>query len=633
MDPQQLETLNTFLSQVARDNLFQYLGLRLEATDDEARAAIKKRRSWAQGQQSNPKYRSEAIWVIKNISLIKQILLEERTTYVQQLRLEKHRSALRTLSVYILGAMAGGVLSNLAEKAIRERGVKLGLPETLINQQIERLLKDQNAHREGEGEGTPGDESGIEDSPVDLFDPETDPEEPIKPPPEPVANLDRFVDHYAVLGVEPEASTEQIEGAYRNRYRQAGRLDSPSRARMLYTELDAAWHHLRDPLRRTKYDRLRRHVKQGGDFKSPPPDTDFGDPYTSEAEDFITSEAPRLPDGLAQRTYQPGSGQGRVPKLEIDGPEELRLSVGRSPKKITLTVRNTGNGSMSGRIHADRPWVSSSPARLAPLLKEQVIELTIDPGEMSRQRGQCRVTVSTRTGGNRSVMLQVQRSGRILPYIIGGVTLVGAAVAIVPFIGDAPSTNLSGQGRLIVKIDPPVGEVYINDALINTQGALDTEAGFPLDTPFTVKIQADGFKEWFKTTTVASGKTVLLDAELELTDPMNFAPKNEWEEGGLNTGALQGEINEHSASFEHCFAGSNLGAPGYTAILDVQGYINQLGAVARVDFLDRNFDAPELDHCLRRQFRGLSLPLLNPRFDYATFTHTFHYTVPGGTPE
>ena len=44
--------------------------------------------------------------------------------------------------------------------------------------------------------------------------------------------------------------------------------------------------------------------------------------------------------------------------------------------------------------------------------------------------------------------------------------------------------------------------------------------------------------------------------------------------------------------------------------------------------MERNFDAPEIDHCLRRQFRGLSLPLLNPRFDYATFKHTFQYTVP-----
>ena len=109
---------------------------------------------------------------------------------------------------------------------------------------------------------------------------------------------------------------------------------------------------------------------------------------------------------------------------------------------------------------------------------------------------------------------------------------------------------------------------------------------------------------------------------------MNFIPKDEWKEGGLNSGALQQELNEHASSFEGCFEGANIGVPGYTAILEVQGYINQIGAIARVNFLERNFDAPEIDHCLRRQFRGLSLPLLNPRFDYATFDYTFNYTVP-----
>jgi hypothetical protein len=199
---------------------------------------------------------------------------------------------------------------------------------------------------------------------------------------------------------------------------------------------------------------------------------------------------------------------------------------------------------------------------------------------------------------------------------------------VTPFIKDIPTETAPGVGRLILTVDPPVGEVYIDETLINTQGSLNTEAGFPLNTPFTVKVQADGFAEWTQTTTVLAGNTVSLSAELELTDPMNFRPRDEWQEGGLNSGALQRELSEHAASFDGCFMGADVGAPGYTAILEVKGYINQLGAVARIDFLERNFDAPEIDHCLRRQFRGLSLPLLNPRFDYATFTYTLQHTVP-----
>lgn len=647
MDPQQIETLSTFLGQVDQENLFQYLGLSIDATDDEAHAAIKKRRSWAQGQQSNPKYRSEAIWYIKNISLLKQILLEDRAAYIHHLRLEKHRSALRTLSVYILGALAGGVLSSRAEGAIRERGEKLGLPSALVSQQIDRLLQDQGARRE-EGApapatplpmGTADPDAPTASDPNDLFEPETDPGVIKKSasgedegPPDSSGHAGGLIDLYAVLGVQSVATPKELEAAYRARYRQVGRMNSPPRARLLYAELDEAWKQLQDQQRRLQYDTERRRLLKSRGIKPSLNETEFGRTTPADLiEDGVTSEAPKLPDGLAKRTYKPGASKARAPKLEVDSPEEIKLSIGRSEHRLPLTVRNTGAGRMSGRVHADRPWITPTPARLDPLLKEQIIELVIDPGEMPRRRGQCRVTISTRTGGNRSVMLLVERSGRILPFLFVIGTLLVAGAAVFPFFSELPTEVSPGIGRLVLNVDPPVGEIYINDTLINTQGALDTEAGFPLNTPFEIKIQANGFAEWTETTTVPSEDTITLNAALELTDPMNFAPKDDWVQGGLNEDALQAELLAHEAALMSCFTSSEIGAPGYTASLKVQGYINQLGAIARVDFLARNFDAPEVDHCLRRQFRGLSLPLLSPRFDYATFEQTIRYTVP--TPQ
>lgn len=642
MDPQQLEILSTFLGQVDQENLFEYLGLSIDATDDEARAAIKKRRSWAQGQQSNPKYRSEAIWYIKNITLLKQILLEDRAAYVHHIRLVKHRSSLRTLSVYILGALAGGELSSRAEAAIRERGEKLGLPSALVSQQIDRLLEDQGAqreHSEAPLETAAPQPPTVPDMPADtnpddLFEPETDPGVSKQPSePEPVGPTGGFVDLYTVLGVPAVSTAPELEAAYHTRYRQVGQIDSPLRARMLYTELDAAWKHLQDPQRRSQYDvERRRQLHSSKPIEPSLNETEFG-PFKPARliEDGVTSDAPKLPDSLAKRTYKPGNAKTRAPKLEVDVPEEVKLSVGRSQYRLPLTIRNLGSGRMSGRVHADRPWVTALPGRLDPLLKEQSIELVIDPGEMPRKRGQCRVTISTRTGGNRSVMLVVERSGRVLPYFVVIATLLAAGAAVFPFYNELPVEVSSEVGRLLVNIDPPVGEIYINETLINTQGFLDTEAGFPLNTEFELTIQAKGFAEWRETAMVQSGNTTTLDVELELVDPMNFTPKDEWVQGGLNNGALQAELLEHETAMMRCFTKADIGAPGYTASLNIQGYINQLGAISRVDFNDRNFDAPEVDHCLRRQFRGLSLPLLSPRFDYATFEHTIRYTVP--TPQ
>ena len=620
MDPQQFESLSTFLSQVDKDNLFQYLDLKIEATDEVARAAIKKRRAWAQGQQSNPKYRTEAIWYIKNIALIKSVLIENRSAYIKMLRTEKHRIALRTLGVYILGAMAGGVLSRRAEDAIRARAAKLGLPEPLVTQQIDHLLKEQDAHREE----APTDSLSLSDFTVNepiapLETPPAEPQKPEEPEPtlSPAADAASTVDHYAVLRV--------AAGAYRKHYRQASQQEAPAQAKERQAELDKAWQTLRDPLRRTAYDRERRTQQIAVAHTA---DTTLSSPPAPDSiEDGVTSDAPRLPEGLAQRTYQPGQNT-RTPKLEVSGPSELTFSIGRVKHRHTLTIRNTGKGRMGGRVHADRSWVTPLPSSLDPNVKEQVVELLIDPAEMPRQRGQCRVTISTRSGGNRALMLQVQRSGRIFPLVLGGLLMVGSGIALAPFVLDSGGDHRTGVGRLIVDIDPPVGEIYINDTLISTQGVLDIEAGFPLNTQFTVSVQADGFADWFETTTVRDGNTVTLSADLELTDPMNFKPKREWKEGGLANDVLQQELSEHAAEFEECFAEASVGVPGYTAVLDVKGYINQLGAIARVDYLERNFDAPELDHCIRREFRGLSMPLLNPRFDYATFTHTFQYTVP-----
>ncbi|MDG1481581.1 MAG: hypothetical protein P8R54_18450 [Myxococcota bacterium] len=635
MDPQQLETLTTFLSQVDKDNLFQYLDLKIEATDEDVEAAIKKRRSWAQGQQSNPKYRTEAIWYIKNIAFIKGLLLNNRAAYIKRLRAEKNRIALRTLGVYILGAMAGGVLSRRAEDAIRTRATKLGLPEALVTQQVDHLLKEQGAHREdAKSEALSLSDFTVSDVTVSesiapVEDPPKEPQQPEGPEPtlSPPSESGSALDYYAVLGVASGASTQDLEAAYRSRYRQAARQGAPAQVQARCAELDKAWHALRDPLRRTTYDNERRKQQQRSGAALPD-DTAPTSPITADPiEDGVTSDAPRLPEGLAQRAYQPGT-HSRTPKLEVDGPTQLTFSIGRVKHRHTLTIRNTGQGRMSGRVHADRSWVTPLPSSLDPNIKEQVVELLIDPAEMPRQRGQCRVTISTRAGGNRALMLQVQRSGRIFPLVLGGLLVVGTGIAIAPFIIGSGGDHRTGAGRLILNVDPPVGEIYINDTLISTQGALDIEAGFPLNAPFTVNVQADGFADWFETTTVQDGKTVTLSAELELTDPMNFKPKREWKEGGLANDVLQQELNEHALEFEECFAEANVGAPGYTAILDVKGYINQLGSIARIDYLERNFDAPELDHCIRREFRALSMPLLNPRFDYATFTHTFHYMVP-----
>ena len=73
------------LATVGQPDLFRYYGLEPHATAAERDAAVKRRRLWAQGQQSNPKYRAEALFLIKNNALVRQLFVEEGETYRGQL--------------------------------------------------------------------------------------------------------------------------------------------------------------------------------------------------------------------------------------------------------------------------------------------------------------------------------------------------------------------------------------------------------------------------------------------------------------------------------------------------------------------------------------------------------------------
>ena len=59
----------------SKPGLYAYLDIDPSADRETITHALQVRRSWAQGQQANPKYRQEALWVIKNIGLLKEALI------------------------------------------------------------------------------------------------------------------------------------------------------------------------------------------------------------------------------------------------------------------------------------------------------------------------------------------------------------------------------------------------------------------------------------------------------------------------------------------------------------------------------------------------------------------------------
>ncbi len=111
---------NTAVSLGATD-LFDYLKLTGEWTVNEAEDAVAKRRKWAQGQRSNPKFSDESKWFIRSVSEITEIIKAPATYtgFVQSL------SAKEPNKVFVdhyenLGVSPSASVSEI-EQAHRER--------------------------------------------------------------------------------------------------------------------------------------------------------------------------------------------------------------------------------------------------------------------------------------------------------------------------------------------------------------------------------------------------------------------------------------------------------------------------------------------------------------------------------
>ncbi|MFZ5477809.1 MAG: DnaJ domain-containing protein [Myxococcota bacterium] len=233
MDRRDLDEIERFLASVGKANLLAYYGIPPEAAPEAVEEAIKKRRNWAQGQQSNPKYKSEALFLIKNNNLLRRVLVEEGDAYRAHIADSHSSRNLDALTIFIKGTLASGILSPQAEAAIHHQGKQLELSEAVVTQRIDEVLREIGGRREG---GAPvDDELGVDA---------------------------RSVDYYDLLGVPDTATIEQIEAAYRARYRWARTLKDLKKSAEVLQHLDDGWRILKDPSRRQKYDALRTKMME-----------------------------------------------------------------------------------------------------------------------------------------------------------------------------------------------------------------------------------------------------------------------------------------------------------------------------------------------------------------------------------
>jgi len=689
MNERDFEEITRFLTTVGKTSLFDYLSFDPQAPAGEAEQAIKSRRAWAQGQQANPKYRGEAIWVIKNIRLLRGSLMDARQQYIDYLADHEQTRGLEVLSLFIRGTLASGSLTPAGEAAILAQGKKLGLKESAVRQQIQSLAKEHGIDTSG------GAASGS------------------APP-------DDFPNHYLVLGVPISATPDEIDHAYREKYRWARTLSDTRRSRDEYSRIDAALRDLKDPTRRAAYDdKYRAHFPAASAFDLDPTDG-FLRPPTNEPSQASADQEPSLPSlnfvsfggsssakdkkrrdtteppgtlppirlersgssappgartisappqsqprrpspGKRPVTQPPGtippvpashlmaairSNPGSTPPkpsvlsiprpperitgktlslgsqrsgtcVELLTPNQYSLRVGRRNRSVTIRLKQVGTGPTTGRIMADRDWVTVNPERLDAGQTQHQITATVHPDRMPRQRGSSIVTIVPSHGPRVTVTLDVERERVPRVLLIAGLVAVGAltlwgAGRLAYQVSTQPN---SSQRLLQVDPDPPTAVVYLNDVLVGV--GPHTFQGDQLPPgPVRLTVSLDGFQPFQDVVDPKPDHPISVQPHLELDQPL-FQPTKSQEGVTLSAAAVQEQLQVSRAMFDTCFT-AHADAPSsikLRAFVGFSGHVQGLTALEPADV------DPDFLGCISRGLHTMTFALSDPA-DYWTFETT-----------
>lgn len=287
----------------------------------------------------------------------------------------------------------------------------------------------------------------------------------------------KFKDYYQILGISRDADQAEVKKAYRKLARKYHPdVSKEADAEEKFKEVNEAYEALKDPEKRSAYDRVGSNWKSGQDF-TPPPDWesqfDFGGGgYTSANADHFSSFFESLFGGgpsFQQRPRQPShrqKGQDIHAKISINVEDaytgdsktisyqqanidrnghsylkEKSINV-RIPKGVvqgqTIRLRGQGNAGFGGSEHGDLYLeIGFNEHRIfRPQGKNVFIELPIAPWEAALG---AKVTVPTPLGkvglsvpSNSKAGQTLRIKGRGIPTKVPGDLLVKLNITMPP---------------------------------------------------------------------------------------------------------------------------------------------------------------------------------------------------------
>lgn len=126
MSARNLKVAEELCEKVKAKDLLDWMGLDGSTTSDEAKAALKKKRSFYQSMQSNPKHKDTALFLIKNYRALDAVL-DAPSLHIENMAEKKAAAHLPMLEMVIDGVLADGDLTFEEEAFVRENAINLGI--------------------------------------------------------------------------------------------------------------------------------------------------------------------------------------------------------------------------------------------------------------------------------------------------------------------------------------------------------------------------------------------------------------------------------------------------------------------------------------------------------------------------
>ena len=688
MDRRELEEIERFLSTVGQPTLLAYYGLSETSTPEDREAGVKKRRAWAQGQQANPKFKAEALFLIKNNAMLKRLLVDDFGAYQQHFIDTASAKNVDELSQFIRGALANAVLTAQGEAAVRHHGRNLGLSDSVVTTRINEMLAEMGAVRgDFEEEAVPGSAAAV--------------------------------DYYALLDVSPFATPMELEAAYRAKYRWARNVKDLKRSSEVISQLDDAWRILKDASKRQRYDEMREqlrevteeverhaaklnelleHERQNETPATPPPismdpPTEYAprppeprQPEVKPPESRTPARPPeprqpeqtpdprppdprptrdpadrrptepsqvfetRLPTGgntasttngapdsaspfLAERPIDvvrtpdamkearenaplkpkdapvpqisgrtigladgPQAVRERAPRLQVQGLQTVKMTVGRRTSDYGLQIVNVGQGKMPGRLVSDSPWLVPQKLWLEAGSRDQTIVVSVRPERMPRRAMSGTVTVVADHGERRVITFEVRKRGYVVPLLV--LLMLVCAVGIAAIAVQAskpPAAPLSAA--LLLTIDP-YGDHVLVDGVEAGKGKSVTINDPHDGAPFRLRIETDGFAPHEELVSLR-GSRMERTIRLDLTDKMDWKPPLD---------ATAAELGPHAKKMAKALV-KELAKCVLPPVEDAHASFHAVatpdGQVRGLNVDNANFPVPPAAPCFRHEFRGL----------------------------